>query len=202
VNVTHEIPEVSGILTTRVSQTFPRGWVCADFSECDDATHTIWFLTIYTRIQIPGLVELPSNPEIYVRCADTATCGGVDNGDANHPKPFFGTPPMVAAVKELAEEFHSLYAGRKLRLTDMSLPAGGLFDYEETWAPPHTWHREGVDIDIANEVVVESGGMEPLNDDNLDFLACDFTLNRHEKKKDLIHYRLEPCPTPAPKPEP
>lgn len=36
----------------------------------------------------------------------------------------------------------------RLAVNDASLPLGGLYDYQETWAPPHNGHRDGWAIDI------------------------------------------------------
>lgn len=35
-----------------------------------------------------------------------------------------------------------------LRLTALSLPQGGLFDFKTEWRPPHVSHRLGDDADI------------------------------------------------------
>jgi len=37
----------------------------------------------------------------------------------------------------------------KICTNDQSLPWGGLFDYEQTWAPPHDGHRDGTSADIS-----------------------------------------------------
>jgi hypothetical protein len=36
----------------------------------------------------------------------------------------------------------------KICTNDMSLPFGGVFDINQNWSPPHTYHRKGDSVDI------------------------------------------------------
>lgn len=38
--------------------------------------------------------------------------------------------------------------GILLRVNDMSLPLGGLFDIDNNWMSPHSGHRVGLEVDI------------------------------------------------------
>lgn len=82
---------------------------------------------------------------------------------------------------------------RRLRLTDISVPWGGLFDCRENWTPTpgHIWHRHGIDIDVVDGAVAGDGRLVALNHRKLNSLACDTGLKRYEYPK--IHYRLEGC---------
>jgi hypothetical protein len=40
-------------------------------------------------------------------------------------------------------------------VTDASLAWGGLYDYKSTWKKPHTFHREGTDVDIRSTSISE-----------------------------------------------
>lgn len=190
----HTVPEVSGVITARASLTFPPGWLCADFSMCDDATHRTFLAEIYTNVGFPGFVELPSDPVHYVRCGETGTCGGVDNTDPNHPYGFFGTPQMIQAVQRFAAHFQEEYPGQRLRLTDMSLPAGGLFDYQPRtfWQPPHKGHRRGTSVDVCANSIGDDGTRPVIDKKKLNTIACDSGLNRFMGEAQ-IHYNLGPC---------
>jgi hypothetical protein len=43
-----------------------------------------------------------------------------------------------------------------MRLNDMSLPWGGLFDFEQYWSEPHHLHRIGKSVDIENIVTKDT----------------------------------------------
>lgn len=45
-------------------------------------------------------------------------------------------------------EIYELSNHAGLQVNDASLPFGGLFDWKATWAPPHSTHRRGIDIDM------------------------------------------------------
>jgi hypothetical protein len=38
-----------------------------------------------------------------------------------------------------------------MRINDVSLPYGGLFDVNGDWRDPHVSHRSGKDVDIENQ---------------------------------------------------
>ncbi len=103
------------------------------------------------EISEPDLVELPSAPGLYVRCGETGTCAETDNVSPTHPSAFFGDQELVSTVQVLAQRFQALHPELQLRLTDMSLPMGGMFDYHAGWLPPHNRHRNGRSIDICRD---------------------------------------------------
>jgi len=199
VNVTHEIPEVSGILTTRITQTFPPGWICADFSECDDETHRTWFLTLYTSIGIPGLVELPASDQ-YIRCGKADQCFSDNQVFDAHPFPFMAKPKMANAARLLAERYRAAHPGVKLRILDLSLPNGGLMEDNpdgDQWAPPHYWHRVGESVDIGLWAVSDDGQRVDFEPGELvDELAQlveenDLPLRRVKEAGGNIHFQLK-----------
>jgi len=76
------------------------------------------------------------------------------------PEGHWGTEDTIEKLKEIAEVYYDL-TDRILSINDISLPRGGLFDYEETWNPPHAEHRTGTDADI-------NRGQGPNNEDIID----------------------------------
>lgn len=67
----------------------------------------------------------------------------------------FATPDMIAAIQNLPGDFSDRLAQSHItdvpiiEFTALSLPLGGLFDFQTEWHPPHVSHRFGNDGDIA-----------------------------------------------------
>jgi hypothetical protein len=199
VSVTHEVPEVSGTLTMRETQTFPPGWVCAKFWECDEETHKTWFLTLYTWYGIDGLVELPASDQ-YIRCGKADTCFSDNTVFAAHPFPFWAKPEMADAVRTLAERYRTAHPGVKLRILDLGLPAGGLMEDnpdDHQWKTPHKWHRVGEGVDIGLWAVSDDGKRVDFEPDELveELLALikenDLPLRRVKEPGGNIHFQLK-----------
>ena len=57
------------------------------------------------------------------------------------------TSTTKSRIETLASLYYAKYKER-LMVNDGSLRYGGLYDYNETWAPPHWGHREGKNVDI------------------------------------------------------
>lgn len=64
-----------------------------------------------------------------------------------HPINHFAKPQTIDLVKQIAWEFYKKF-GKPLNINDLSLRWGGLFDYKDTWHPPHEAHRYGRQADI------------------------------------------------------
>lgn len=158
-------------------------------------------------VGLHGLEELPSEPYAYLRCGKLATCtDGTDNIDPKHPEAFWGDPEMVAKVGGLAAAFCWLHNYRlELRLTDMSLPWGGLFDVGANWHWPHQRHRNGRSVDVSHYLWDKQKRklvhITTNAEDRLDAIAAIAGMARYEKhyldpRRDKIHYELLPA-TPA-----
>jgi len=90
----------------------------------------------------------------YPGCAGVDPCCG--EVISEHPSNLNGTAKTVAVVQQISSEFNALYPEIILRINDMSLPEGGLFDIGNNWAPDHFEHRFGRNADISFKYV--SGG--------------------------------------------
>ena len=117
---------------------------------------------IWVKIGAPStgdvLTLLPSSTQRYVRTGAVVghNPGYSDAQDSNH----WGTATMVSRLTSLASIWKNEIAvpgggcgGSTipiLRINDMSLELGGIYDYNNTWAPPHDDHREGMDVDISS----------------------------------------------------
>jgi len=57
---------------------------------------------------------------------------------------------------KIAFEYHERFPNAELLVvTDASLADGGLYDYKNTWSPPHRTHRIGTDIDVRSKSIPE-----------------------------------------------
>lgn len=112
--------------------------------------------TVNLNVQVQGLVYfgdliyLPNGEKPFILYQS-------DNGRANHPGNNYCTPAMgdslFLGILDIYGWSGSEQGGSnpvKPSLNDMSLPWGGLFDIDDTWAPPHHWHRVGRSVDINN----------------------------------------------------
>jgi len=92
---------------------------------------------IIVPVRVDGLVELNADPDNYVLTGDKPA----------HPLNHYGVPEFVDVIKNLAKKYKELY-GKRLRINDISLVNGGIFDINYNWKPPHNEHREGKNVDI------------------------------------------------------
>ena len=193
-------PEASGVVricaTGRLLQP---GYHCVPgppFWACDDAITA--HMELGFRVAVPGLVELPPSPGLYVRCGITASCTGQDNVSPVHPSAFFGDPRLVAKVQAVVQRFQALYPELALQLTDMSLPMGGLFDLDTSWEPPHNRHRNGRSVDVSRNAWNKTTGsrqyLAASQIRDLSQIAVhDLHMHRiFEGEKGPIHYELVP----------
>lgn len=93
-------------------------------------------LTGLNEVAIGGLVALPASTGVAL-VGQTQT----------HPSNHWGTPTLVTKLTELGVKFYEKY-NTPIKVNDMSLPLGGLFDHKSTWAPPHETHRDGRHADL------------------------------------------------------
>ena len=90
---------------------------------------------------------------------------------------------VTTAVNADMSKIGSDYSGAvpddpELVITDASLAWGGLYDFTNSWAPPHKFHRQGTDIDVRRppisdedifqKVVCKNGGY-PLPENTAHF---------------------------------
>lgn len=87
-----------------------------------------------------GLVEMTGTPAM--------TLTGHESDDFHlAPDIHWVTPTTQTHIEFLAALYYAEY-NERLMVNDGSLRYGGLYDYNETWAPPHSEHREGKNVDI------------------------------------------------------
>ena len=180
--VKHRMPQVSGkMIVERIITTGP-GFICGH--DCFTLTSWKFEETIEVRIA-DELIQLPPAPGVYIRCAITLGClSDAPATNPNHPFIFFGKPELVNLIIGLAVMYRSK-TNRTLRITDMNLPRGGLFEaLEPNWKKPHGLHRRGTSADISRF---------DLQSTDIDQLELDKMINRlglNRRKEDTI----DECP--------
>jgi hypothetical protein len=147
-----------------------------DFSTIWEDTWLLW-----TKLGAPStastLVRLPAGAK-YVRIGsepkhNPGYSDPEDPEDSNH----WGTPTMITQLTSLAQIWRdevTTGAGcsggpvPKLRINDISLELGGLFDLNGQWTASlgHSSHRHGTDVDIRSARGNPDGGV-PINRENL-----------------------------------
>jgi murein endopeptidase len=109
-------------------------------------------------IRVPGLVLFPGGTK-HIKVGGTCEHHGPGGGgscetpDNNH----WGTNRLGQAIQAIANAYDSLHRRVRLRINDMSLPHGGLFDVNGNWLTDHREHREGINADIGYN------GLDSLN---------------------------------------
>ena len=120
-------PEAAGRTVVTVNWRDPR----------DDETGSI-SMTFENRHD--GLVEITGTPAM--------TLTGHESDDFHlAPDIHWVTSTTKSRIGSLAALYYAEYS-EKLKVNDGSLRYGGLYDYNETWAPPHWGHRDGKNVDV------------------------------------------------------
>jgi hypothetical protein len=125
-------------------------------------------LSLITRV--PGLDSL--GPGSHYELVGTPNNHSGTNDPCRWPPPrsrhhhnHYGTTRLRQAVQQIADAYDSLHPGIRLRINDMSLIYGGLFDASENelppnnhpWATPHSEHRLGINADIGYKGIDPQG---------------------------------------------
>lgn len=150
--VSHQMPQVAGKIVVETIVTSPPTWECAYGCFTRNSAKAEWTLDVgmyeyvwYLGFYILPFSELPDpSPEDHYE----KLRGHTDT----HPVGHYGTTNTIENLKKIAEAYYKL-SGRILSVNDMSLPKGGLFDWQATWEPPHITHRTGTDVDINGGVI-------------------------------------------------
>lgn len=109
--------------------------------------------TTNVTVEVPGLEPLPEDPTRYELVGAPDNHAGTNDPcrparpTSKHFQNHFGTRRLITAVREVADRMLR-ETGILLRVNDMSLPLGGLFDIDNNWISPHDGHRVGLEVDI------------------------------------------------------
>jgi hypothetical protein len=88
------------------------------------------------QVKVPGFFELGAG-DGYVLIGQTNT----------HPTNHYGTENTLSSLLDIADAYLEKEKGT-LRINDISLEWGGLFDIKANWSSPHKSHRVGKNVDV------------------------------------------------------
>lgn len=179
------LPEASGVVLLFMRFTAPPQWVCmaddAWIRDPADPSCRTCLATFRVDAHVEGLELLPdsglyakeSNP--FAHTAD---------------QQFYGTPLMNTKLTELAQHYRDWYHAEKgewvqVSFNDLSLPYGGVYDYDGNWDCPHKLHRVGRSADV------NTRDRPWILKSDMDTMALDFGLIEGHKTGRLIHYELQ-----------
>jgi len=146
-SVVYTAPEASGQfqVTTRLAP--PPSYICLSEPDPDGSGACKHVRRINVGIQ--GLREMSGDSFVFKPRPSTDL----------HPRAHFGTVALQQGITLIGKTYIDLTGGRRPRVTDISLPVGGLFDICGTYsaggkctAAPnggHAWHRTGRDVDFS-----------------------------------------------------
>ena len=138
----------------------------------------------YELVGAPGNHDETNDP-----CRD-------DPPTSQHNENHFGTQDLIAAIQNIATDYDSLHPGIRLRINDMSLEWGGLFDNLNNWRyvvnASHGEHRLGRNGDIGFRGIDPTNQCVNLNAPELLILVGVYTNVRpYVHQNDHVHIRVD-----------
>lgn len=127
--------------------------------------------TVTVTAKVKGLENKAVSNADYIVCRPSGSCVE-DNGhddDPHHKEGTHATTATLAGLAKMAGDFRAAqdkhndelracgssskppikpWTVRKLRVIDIALPMGGLFDDKGNWRTPHQTHGEGIGVDF------------------------------------------------------
>jgi hypothetical protein len=141
--------------------------------------------TVNLTVQVPRLIplaggthyEMVGAPHNYAATNDPCR---PEPPTSQHSRNHFGATALITAVQNIAAAYDSLHLGVRLRINDMSLEYGGLFDNLNNWRyvprRSHYEHRLGKNVDIAFSGISSNAGcIERLNLQHLSEIIETYT---------------------------
>jgi hypothetical protein len=110
----------------------------------------------------------------------------------NHRDANLYANPRLRQFATIFAAFYYQEFGTKLRLNDISLSQGGLFDVNGNWrTPEHNFHRLGIEVDVSAHVLDAQGNViiDGLNEEWLTNWI-KINLNGTRYPEGPIHYRI------------
>ena len=120
-----------------------------------------------------AIYELVGAPDNHTGTNDP--CRTAESLKSLHNQNHFGTGALISVVQNIAASFDSLHPGIRLRINDMSLKSGGLFDIDNKWRTPHREHKLGKNADIGFEGIDTTNSCVSINRRDLARLIRNYT---------------------------
>jgi hypothetical protein len=97
-------------------------------------------------VAVPGLVTIERTGEHHT----------FESSSKHSSNDFYMAPGTMGVMKQIWQRYvdkgYPRNTAKKFRITAAALISGGLYDWKGTWAPPHSTHRQGGDMDFNDEV--------------------------------------------------
>jgi hypothetical protein len=162
---------------------------------------TTKFDTLSVKTRVPGLVELGSGSHYELVGTPNNHSGTNDPCRtvapiSQHYKNHYGTTRILQAVREIADAYDSLHPGIRLRINDMSLVFGGLFDTKHNadpptpWMTPHREHRIGINADIGITGIDTADSCVNLNKVHLEAVIISVTDKKPLEEFSPPHFHI------------
>ena len=119
------------------------------------------------RVQVSGLQSL-SGGYYFLKC-EIEPCPSYKHED------FYNVQAWVNGLfNKIAYSYYQKFpTAQLLVVTDASLAYGGLYDYQNTWAPPHKTHRVGTDIDVRSKNIPKKDSQRKVdNRQEFESIVC------------------------------
>lgn len=152
---------------------------------------TTSFDTLRMTTRVPGLVELPAGTNYILVGAPGDVDPCPNTVTSKHYRNHYGTPVLNQAIQQIATAYDSLRPGIILRVNDMSLIYGGLFDTGNNWRVAHKEHRLGKEADIGKNGINQATACVALERDLMLALINDHTTGAvYEHGGSAPHYHI------------
>jgi hypothetical protein len=113
---------------------------------------------------------------------------------SQHSRNHYGTAALIAAIQNIATTYGSLHSGVRLRINDMSLESGGLFDIGNRWitgiGEGHAEHRMGENADVGFKGIDAGYRFVNISPDDLLPLIKRYTTGQPKRHDDHYHIRI------------
>jgi hypothetical protein len=111
-----------------------------------------------------------------------------------HYENHYGTQTLLSTIQNIAASYDSLYPGIRLRINDMSLEYGGLFDTGNRWrqglGDAHAEHRIGENADIGFTGIDQQNKRANIRRVILLRIIRNFARGRTVEHDDHFHIRM------------
>jgi len=106
--------------------------------------------TIHVTISSPAvncLQPITGSNLVLTGSYGQVRCDGSSVVQSKHSDNHWGQSVLARYIPQIGDQWFDVYS-LQIRLNDISLPLGGLFDIDNNWAPPHVSHRLGYNADV------------------------------------------------------
>jgi hypothetical protein len=161
----------------------------------DSRQNSLLWDTVSVVERVPGLMELGAGQHYELVGAPQNHTGTNDAcrfppPTSQHTRNHYGTAALIGAIQNIAAAYDSLNPGIRLRINDMSLEFGGLFDKDNNWQVPHGEHRIGRNADVSFSGLSSANRCVGLSRRQLLNAISDFTAGPTLTEGNHYHIRV------------